>query len=119
MTSLLGSCRNGDKFQLSIFFPKTWDGIFEEDRVQSGDRLEKRVVPEPLDERVHAGLTLVEVIRIAPGWSEIMGGFQRAGTGKKQKLYRNFPPVSVLACGPGNKISLKMYNFSQKLAISK
>ena len=70
MTSLLGSCRNGDEFQLSIFFPETRDGILEEYRVQSGDRLEERVVPEPLDERVHARLTLVEVIRIAPGWSE-------------------------------------------------
>ena len=26
-----------------------------------------------------------------------MGGFQRAGTGKKHKRYRNFPPASVLA----------------------
>ena len=48
-----------------------------------------------------------------------MGRFQRAGTGKNRKVTEISPPASVLACGPGNKMSLKMYNFSLKLAISK
>ncbi len=38
---------------------------------------------------------------------------------QKWKGYRNFPPASVLAWGPGNKFSLKIYNFSQKWAILK
>ena len=44
-------------------------------------------------------------------------GFQRAGTGKKS--YRYFPPSIILACGPGNKISLKMHNFGYRFALLK
>ena len=45
-----------------------------------------------------------------------MGGIQRAGTGKNEKVTEISP---LLAWGPGNKISLKIYNFSQKWAILK
>ncbi len=38
---------------------------------------------------------------------------------QKWKGYRNFPPASILAWGPGNKFSLKVYNFSRKWAILK
>ena len=46
-----------------------------------------------------------------------MGGFQQAGTRKSKKTYTNVPPATVLACGPGNKISLEIYNFGHKLSI--
>ncbi len=42
-----------------------------------------------------------------------MGGIQRAGTGKNEKV------TEILDWGPGNKFSLKIYNFSQKWAILK
>ena len=58
---------------------------------------------------------------------DIVNSFCKLGNGRvsacryrqKHKHYRNFPPASILSCGPGNKISLKIYNFSQKLAILK
>jgi len=40
-----------------------------------------------------------------------MGGIQRAGTGKNEKVTEIFP---LLVFWPENKISLKIYNFSQK-----
>jgi len=38
---------------------------------------------------------------------------------KIKRLQKFPPPASILAWGPGNKISLKIYNFSQKWAILK
>jgi hypothetical protein len=47
------------------------------------------------------------------------GGIQRAGTGKNKKVTEISPPASILAWGPGNKISLNIYNVSQKWAFFK
>jgi len=47
-----------------------------------------------------------------------MVGCQRAGMRINKKLQK-FSPASILACGPGNKISLKNHSFSQKSAILK
>ena len=54
-----------------------------------------------------------------------MGGFQRAGTGKNKgdifnvSRLKKFTPANILAWGPGNEISLKINNLSQKSAILK
>ena len=37
----------------------------------------------------------------------------------KTKRLQKFPPASILACGPGSEISLKIHNFCLKFGIFK